>query len=74
MIEVKDERGLVRDPHSKAVLNTDISTLENNRRKRNMMKNLHSSSNDVQILKQKVEGLESDISEIKSLLKSLLTK
>jgi hypothetical protein len=64
MIKVKDERGLLRDPYSKAILNADVSALEENRRKRKLQKRLHNSIGEIEEIKQRLDKLESLVTQL----------
>ncbi|MCK9369117.1 hypothetical protein M0R04_04115 [Candidatus Dojkabacteria bacterium] len=64
---VKEHKGLVRDLESKAILNIDDQSLIEHRNKKKFLKNLIENSN-------KIEKLESDISDIKTMLMQLLNK
>lgn len=66
-IAVKDHPGLYRDENSKAIINTDIHALNEYKQK---VKMINSTAENT----QKINGLEKDISEIKSLLLSLINK
>lgn len=67
-IKVKDAPGWVKDPASKAVLNSDKSALEQykaNRRK-NML--INTMENDLNNVKTEIKELKSDIKDIKDIL------
>lgn len=63
--KVKDHRGLVRDMHSKAVLNIDTEALMDHRKQKATMKNIIENSN-------KIDKLENDMLEIKEMLSVLI--
>lgn len=63
-LKITDEEELIRDVDTRAVLNSNMSSLEKYKARRNKEREM---SNDVQNLKQ-------DVSEIKSLLKQLLNR
>jgi len=67
MIKVQNEEGLVRDPHSKAILVTDKDALLSHRKKRMLMEEFN-------INRQEVKDLKQEVSEIKTLLNQLLEK
>lgn len=60
--KVQDHDNLVRDTHSKAVINTDRAALENHRRKQNRINRLEQRQNKI----------ESDLDEIKSMISVLI--
>lgn len=65
LIKIEGEKSLVRELHSKAILNTDRNEVSKyNRQKMHMEKNT-SMAKDVEVLKQ-------DIQEIKELLMSFI--
>lgn len=66
-LKVKDHKNLVRDVNSKAVLNLDKQALDEHRNKKKMVKELFNNN-------AKINKLEEDVNEIKSLLKQLLEK
>jgi len=61
-VKIKDEDGLVRDTNSNAVLNSSLSSLENYKARREM---LRKKDNEI-------ESLKEDVKEIKQLLKELI--
>lgn len=68
-VKIKD-KNLVRDTHSKAVLNTDKAGLEQYRTKRAIAKKQQQEHLES---KQRIAKLEQDMSEIKDLLKQIAT-
>jgi tetrahydromethanopterin S-methyltransferase subunit B len=64
LVKIKDEAALVRDASTNAVLNTDMSALEQYRARRAKATQLQ---NDV-------EDLKSEMSEIKELLRQLVNR
>lgn len=72
MIKVEGNAGLVRDPHSKAILSVDTTALQEHRKKKQMMKKVIDSTKDVDKLKVELDDVKKDISEIKSMLHQLL--
>jgi len=66
-VKIKD-KNLVRDTHSKAVLNTDRAGLENYYAKRDIAKKQQQEQLET---KQRLVQLENDMSEIKGLLKQI---
>jgi len=63
-LRIENEEHLVRDSKSGAVLNTDLSSLEKYRAKRERDRQMQ----------QDVENLKNDMSEIKSLLQQLVNR
>jgi len=63
-LKITDEEELIRDVDTRAVLNSNMSSLEKYKARRNKEREMN---DDVQNLKQ-------DVSEIKSLLKQLLNR
>lgn len=66
-VKIKD-KNLVRDTHSKAVLNTDRAGLENYYAKREIARKQQQEQYET---KQRLAQLENDMSEIKGLLKQI---
>lgn len=68
---VKDEPDFARDPESGAILNINRTEIQNAREQKRLrqMKRL-----EEQKLKAKVDKLENDISDIKSLLSTIVEK
>ena len=66
-VKIKD-KNLVRDTHSKAVLNTDKAGLENYYAKREIARKQQKEQLET---KQRLVQLENDMSEIKGLLKQI---
>lgn len=68
-VKIDGNNGLVRDTHSKAILNTDRTGLEKYMAEREIaLKQMQEKTE----LKDKVHKLETDMSEIKSLLQELV--
>lgn len=67
-VKIKDHDKLVRDIHSKAVLNTDKAALEQYYAKRMVAKKQQQEQLES---KQRIAKLEQDMSEIKDLLKQI---
>lgn len=70
-LKVIDAPGLLRDPHSKALLNTDVSALNEHRKKKRAMAAILNNSKE---LESRVDELSSKMNNIESLLKQLLEK
>jgi hypothetical protein len=64
-IQIKENKGLLRDGFSKAILNIDRDALSQHRNKKKIMKELIENSN-------KILTLENELSEIRNLLSELL--
>lgn len=63
--KVKDQPHLVRDMHSKAILNTDIASLNEYKEKKKTKTQLEEVSNEINNIKE-------EFLEVKQLLKQLL--
>jgi hypothetical protein len=72
MIKVKDERGLVRDPSSKAILRTDAEMLREHRRKKKLLHKMHEESSKVAEMQRKMDQQATEISELKKMLQTLI--
>lgn len=70
-VPVKGHSGLVRDTESNALINVDKTAIERAREKKQAKRKKRQEEME---LKQRVVSLESDISEIKTMLKAMLTK
>jgi len=64
VVNIQDNEDLIRDVSTRAILNSDMSSLEKYRARRNKEREMN---DDVQNLKQ-------DVNEIKSMLRQLLEK
>ena len=69
LVKIDGNNSLIRDTHSKAILNTDKAGLEKYLAERDIALKQVQEKND---LKDKVHKLETDMSEIKSLLQELV--
>ena len=67
-IQVKDERDLVKDPKSKAVLNTNIEALHAYKRR----KQTYAKIEKIDQLEDKVKSIENKIDEVLTTLKKVL--
>lgn len=74
MIKVKDERGLVRDPFSKAILNTNITALQEHRKKRKMFRETILNKDELNSIKNEVLTLKTELNDIKYLLEQLINR
>lgn len=70
-VPVKGHSGLVRDTESNALINVDKTAIERAREKKEAKRKKRQEEME---MKQRVASLESDISEIKTMLKAVLTK
>jgi uncharacterized protein (DUF342 family) len=67
-LKIENVEGWVKDPASKAILNTDLSSLEQykiNRRKNMLINNMEE---DLTNVKNELEELKTDIKDIKNIL------
>jgi hypothetical protein len=71
LVRIKDNPTLVRDVTNRALLNTDVEGLNNYKTQRLLAKKRLQEQEE---MKNKVEKLEQDISEIKNLLQQLVTR
>jgi len=67
-IKVKDERDLVKDPKSKAVLNTNVEALHAYKRR----KQTYAKIEKIDQLENKVKSIENKIDEVLTTLKKLI--
>jgi hypothetical protein len=67
-----DHDGLIRDTETKAVLASDVSALQNHRKKREILKKQKDKLNSINNIKEDVDELKADISEIKNLLHAIM--
>ena len=68
-VPVKGHSGLVRDTYSNALINTNAQEIEQ-ARERKRLRQLEKAKK--QSLEEKVETIEKDLDEIKSMLKDLI--
>jgi hypothetical protein len=66
-LKVVDNEGLVRDSNNFAILNTDRSAVSSHHKKIQQLNKQKSQENEINTLKQ-------DVSEIKDMLRQLLTQ
>lgn len=71
LVPIKDDPKLVRDTTNYAILNTDREGLERYRAQRTIAKKRLDEQEE---MKTKVNKLEQDVSEIKDLLRQLVTR
>ena len=67
-VQVKDEKDLVRDPNSKAILNTNIEALHAYKKR----KQTYAKIEKIDHLESKVQKIESKIDEVLTTLKKLI--
>jgi len=70
-LKVEGHENLVRDTYSKAILNTDRKALEDYRRQRELIRKEIEEKKE---MKNRVENLENNVQEIKSLLLELVQR
>jgi hypothetical protein len=70
-LKVEGHENLVRDTYSKAILNTDRKALEDYRRQRELIRKEIEEKKE---MKDRVENLENNVQEIKSLLLELVQR
>ncbi len=63
-VKIENSNGTIRDLNSKALLSTDINKLNAHKKRKELM----------QKNEDRIESIETDVTEIKSLLKQLLEK
>jgi hypothetical protein len=71
LVQIKDDPKLVRDITNRAILNTDREGLERYKAQRLLAKKRLDEQEE---MKNKVNKLEQDMSEIKDLLQQLVTR
>jgi hypothetical protein len=71
LIKVKDQPNFYRDPNSKAILVLDQTTRQNYINQRTLAQNAVKGNED---LKQEVDNLKNEISDIKSMLNQILNR
>ena len=67
-VQVKDEKNLVRDPNSKAILNTNIEALDAYKKR----KQTYAKIEKIDQLEDKVKSIENKIDEVLTTLKKVL--
>jgi hypothetical protein len=67
MLKVKNDDSLLRDPHSNAIVKTDVQEMIKFKKERQNMEIVNS-------LKQDVSLLQSEMTDIKSLLHTIINK
>lgn len=74
MIKVLDEKGLQRDPNSKAILQTDVVQLTEHRRRKTLMKKMIEDTSKVKSLEEKLNQQDKEIAELKQLINSIISQ
>jgi chromosome segregation ATPase len=64
----------VKDTSTSALLTVNKSAIEQNEARKRLSNNLNTKSHEINNIKEQIDNLNSDISEIKELLKTLLVK
>ena len=67
-VQVKDEKNLVRDPNSKAILNTNIEALHAYKKRKRTFAKIEK----IDQLEDKVKSIENKIDEVLTTLKKVL--
>ena len=67
-VQVKDEKDLVRDPNSKAILNTNVEALYAYKKR----KQTYAKIEKIDQLEDKVKSIENKIDEVLTTLKKVL--
>jgi hypothetical protein len=64
----------VKDTSTNALLTVNKTAIEQNEARKRLANNLNSKSHEINSIKQDIQSLNADLSEIKELLKNLLVK
>jgi seryl-tRNA synthetase len=64
----------VKDTSTNALLTVNRTAIEQNEARKRLSNNLKAKSDDINTIKSQIESLNSDLSEIKEMLKNLLVK
>lgn len=72
LLNIVDHKGLVRDMHSKAVLNIDIQAKKEHKRSQEFMKKMMEDSEKIEELESSVNSIKNDVSEIKNMFIQLV--
>jgi uncharacterized protein YoxC len=62
----------VKDTNNKALLTIDHNAIKENEARKKLAERMNGKNNEINNLKEKVESLSDDISQIKQMLKQLL--
>jgi hypothetical protein len=63
-----------RDSHSKAILNTDVSSLLKHKIQRRKFNEINRNAKDLVHVKEEIDDIKTDLSEIKKLLLQITQK
>jgi hypothetical protein len=74
MIKIEENKDLVRDPHSKAVLQYNTERLLEHRRKKEMFKQMIDNNEKIETIENKLENLQNEISSLKELMMEVIKK
>ena len=67
-----DQKGLIRDTETQALISTDSIALINYRKKKEIFKKQQAKLDSINTIKKEIDELKDDVSDIKNLLQSLL--
>ena len=67
LIKVKDHKDLLRDPYSKAIINSNTNTLMEHRKAKSFAQSMIDNTN-------RINSLEKDLKDIKNMLSMLVDK
>ena len=70
-IPVKGHSGLVRDTESNALINVDKNSIQLAREKKELRKKKRQQEQDI---KQRIDSIEADVSDIKRMIEVLISK
>jgi hypothetical protein len=76
-VQIEGKSNLVRDINSKALLNTDLRSLNEYQLKKKMMISMEQNESEINNIKErlsKIDSLESDLKDIKDLLQRIINK
>jgi hypothetical protein len=76
-VQIEGKSNLVRDINSKALLNTDVRSLNEYQLKKKMMISMEQNESEINSIKErlsKIDSLESDLKDIKDLLQRIINK
>jgi GTP-dependent phosphoenolpyruvate carboxykinase len=76
-VQIEGKSNLVRDINSKALLNTDLRSLNEYQLKKKMMISMEQNESEINNIKErlsKIDSIESDLKDIKDLLQRIINK
>jgi hypothetical protein len=76
-VQIEGKSNLVRDINSKALLNTDLRSLNEYQLKKKMMISMEQNESEINNIKErlsKIDSIESDMKDIKALLQRIINK